>query len=400
MSTLHDGLRYTLRGSADIEKRLSAIVARAAGCVAKNFCPREYRALVLLGGYGRGEGGAFTDENGEHPHNNLDMLLIASKWGMLRHSALKRRLDDVLLPLANEAGIGIDTGVLGEFELLRAPPRVIWFDLRWGHRTILGDASVIPSLQPLAAREIEIDDVHNLLVNRASLLVINDAMLDRGNIPPEHKRYIIKHLMKAILGHGDALLFARGRYHASYLEKQRRMRELDAPVPGLADLYDVAAEFRFSPRYEQYAKQNLTELTNRIRDVLASAHIAFERFRSRQDDCTFADHVDRMLEEKPSPNAFRRRAEHLVHWGRFGLRRENPAQPKAARRRHPRTILAATLPTVLYGSNAEQTQAVRALLGADACDARALRHAYLRYWATHGDPNFHHIAEQLGIPWK
>lgn len=395
MSTMHDGLRYTLRGSSAIEKRMAAMMSRVAGSIAKHFRPQEYRSVVLLGGYGRGEGGVIRDMTGEHLHNNIDLLLIAATWG--RKSSLKKRLDTVLAPIAKNEKIGIDTGVIGEIELRHAPPHVIWFDVRWGHRTILGDASIIPSLRPLSAKEIAVDDVHALLVNRASLLVINDAILERGEPASHHARYVVKHLMKAILGHGDALLFAHGRYHAGYLEKQRRMRVIAARTPGLAELYDAAAEFRFSPDYERYAHENLRDLTRRIRDILASAHLAFERLRSGQGDCTFAHHIERVLEEKPSSTTFASRIKRMANANASGLLRQTILFRKTTNGHCPRAVLAAVLPTVLHGSNAEQTRLAQSLLKASDCSPRALRHAYLRYWAEHGDPNFRQTAEQLGI---
>lgn len=395
MSTMHDGLRYTLRGSPAIEKRMAAMMSRIAGSIAKHFRPREYRSVVLLGGYGRGEGGVIRDMTGEHLHNNIDLLLIAATWG--RKSGLKRRLDTLLAPIAENEKIGIDTGVIGEIELRHAPPHVIWFDVRWGHRTILGDASIIPSLQPLSAKDIAVDDVHALLVNRASLLVINDAILDRGEPSPHHARYVVKHLMKAVLGHGDALLFAYGRYHAGYLEKRRRIREIETLTPGLAELYDAAAEFRFSPDYERYAHENLRDLTRRTRDILASAHLAFERLRSGRRDCTFAHHIERVLEEKPSSTTFTTRMKRMVNANGSELLRQTILRRKTTNGHFPRAVLAAVLPTVLHGSNADQTRLAQSLLKASDCSPRALRHAYLRYWAEHGDPNFHHTAEQLGI---
>lgn len=402
MSSLHEGPRYTLRGSSDVEKRIGATIARAAGTVAKHFGRDECRALVLLGGYGRGEGGVIREENGERPHNNLDLLLVTTPWGMLRQTALKKRLDDILAPIAHDERIGIDTGVIGEFELRRAPARVIWFDLRWGHRTILGDAGLIPSLAPLSAAEIEIDDVHNLLVNRASLLVINDCLIERGFVSKSDARFIIKHLMKAIIGHGDALLFTRGRYHASYLEKQQRMREFSNVVPGLAKLYEMAAEFRFMPDYSRYERQDLVAFTNVTRDVLARAHLEFERFRSGEPNCSFADHVKRVLCAKPSSYTFVTRSKRFLRSWKSSNELRNAANlPKliaeAVRAHHPRMTLAAALPAVLHGSNADEMRLVQGILGADDCSPRGLRRAYLQHWAKHGDPNFQTTAKQLGL---
>jgi hypothetical protein len=70
----------------------------------------------------------------------------------------------------------------------------------------------------------------------------------------------------------------------------------------------------------------------------------------------------------------------------------------AVRRSHPRTLLAAVLPTVLYGpSDDDGAQLVQALLGAKGSRQNVLREAYLSHWAKYGDPNFHTTAKQLGL---
>lgn len=401
MSTMHGGPRFTLHGSPKIEQHIGATVARAAGLVAKNFNRYECRALVLLGGYGRGEGGVIRENAEERPHNNIDFLLVTSLFGALRQSALKKRLDDVLRPIVHDEGIGIDTGVISDFELKRAPPRIIWFDLRWGHRTVLGDTALIPSLDSVAPNEIELEDVHHLLVNRASLLVINQAIIERGITSDHDARFITKHLMKAIIGHGDALLFTRQRYHASYLEKQRRMRELSSVVPGLAELYEMAAAFRFEPDYNRHARTDFVQFTNHVLQVVAHAHLEFERFRCGESDCTFANHAERVLRAKRAWNSVFINPKRLVRAWRSSRPRAysglSPSITNSIRYSHPRTLLAAALPTVLHGTNDDQARLVQCILGADECSPRALRDAYLRHWAAHGDPNFHTTAKQLSL---
>lgn len=401
MSTMHSALRYTLRGSSRVERHIGMVVARAAGLVAKHFNHNECRAFVLLGGYGRGEGGVVCENGEERPHNNLDFLLITTALGALYKTSLKRRLDDVLAPIVREEGIGIDTGVISDIELRHSPPRVIWIDLRWGHRTILGDASFIPSLRPIAASAVEVDDVHNLLVNRASLLVINDAVLERGITSKQNAEFILKHMMKAIIGHGDALLFARGRYHASYAEKQRRMRELSANAPGLAQLYDEAAEFRFEPQYARHLEHDLQPFVGRVRSVLPQAHLAFERFRSGDPHCTFRNHAERILfAEARSAASFIAASKQLVRsWMTYPRRMGLPSPIEAVvRRSHPRKLLAAVLPTVLYGpTDDNDARLAQSLLRAKGESSSDLRNAYLMHWARYGDPNFHTTAKRLGL---
>lgn len=399
---MHDGLRYTRYGSPDVERRIDRTMAKSASLVAKHFNRHEYRALLLIGGYGRGEGGVIWNEGEERPHNNIDFLLVTSPAGFLRAKSLKMRLDKVLEPIVREERIGIDTGVVSEFALHKSPPRIIFHDLRWGHRTILGDASLVPSLPYSPARDLEVADVHHLLVNRASLLVINDAIIERGFTSELHAQFIIKHAMKAIIGHGDALLFVHDLYHASYVEKQRRMRECPSIDPGLAELYESAAEFRFAPDYAHYNGPTLGEFLVRVRDVLSSAHLDFERFRSKNKYCTFDGHAERVLFDQLDSMTFAQQAKQsLSNWrfqstsrSKLGL---SAKLERTLRYTHPRTVLAATLPALLYETSDEERRLAQLLLEAPASTPSALRNAYLEHWSRYGDPNFGSTAKRLGL---
>jgi hypothetical protein len=68
--------RYTARGGAEVEARIRVLIGEVGEAVTAAVEPRHLRALLLIGGYGRGEGGVEVREGVEHPHNNLDFLLV------------------------------------------------------------------------------------------------------------------------------------------------------------------------------------------------------------------------------------------------------------------------------------------------------------------------------------
>src|SRR5690606_3500364 len=119
------------------------------------------------------------------------------------------------------------------------PCLVMWFDMRFGHKVLLGDPSFARGLDRFRLSRIEPADVRNLLVNRGTLLVINDLLFDGpGGNDEAARRTALKHAMKAVIGYGDALLYFLGEYDHSYVEKQRRMRiRRDVPA-AFRDLYD------------------------------------------------------------------------------------------------------------------------------------------------------------------
>lgn len=391
--------RYTLDGGPEVEARIGTLLAEAAGEVERAVPSGMLRALVLLGGYGRGEGGVEVRDGLEHPHNNLDLLAITR--GPAPRS-LKARLDEALAPVAERHGIGLDVGVIADRTLARAPCLVMWYDLRHGHRTLLGDADFVPTLDRFRVDRIVPGDVRDLLVNRGTLLVINDALIARGTLDPGGRRAVVRHAMKAVIGYGDAWLFFRGAYHWSYAERRRRMAaRTDAP-DALRTLYDRAMAFRFRPEYALFEGLDLPGWCSGIKGALAPVHLDVEARRLGRPGLTWADHPQASLlaalgADLADPRALARKARALLSGGAPG---GAPWTARLAwRLAPPRERLAVLFPPVAYGlGEAPARDLARSVLGADPLrDPDPARLAFLARWGRHGDPNFAAAARRLGL---
>lgn len=397
--------RFTVRGGAEVEAEVEALV-RCAGTLVETTIPRDrYRALLLTGGYGRGEGGVERRDGVERPHNNLDFLLITPGWGGAEQAAMKQKLDEIFQPLRQAGGIGIDTGVIGEWKLRTAPCLVRWLDLRFGHKIVSGDARFVPSLTRFRHEALDPADVLELLVNRGSLLLVNDMLIARGLRNMADRKAIIRNVMKAIIGYGDAYLFAFGLYDVSYVEKQRRMRKIQNVPARFRALYDAAVEFRFEPSYERWLDRDPVAWMRQIRTELGATHLFIEGFRLRVPRLNWADYPDRairhgLLRAVASPSALARCARDLV----TSARRSDPMgegifQEIALRCLGPRAVLCLTFPTVLYGAATPRAAEIaRRALGATDTSPEALRRAYLVRWGEGGDINFSTTARALDLP--
>jgi hypothetical protein len=97
------------------------------------------------------------------------------------------------------------------------------------------------------------------MVNCGTLLLINDLLLEDEVSSLERRRTIIRHVMKGIIGYGDALFYVLGAYHWSYQERQRRMRKQVSVPESFRHLYDEAMEFRFQPSYVKYLEHDFPD---------------------------------------------------------------------------------------------------------------------------------------------
>ena len=282
--------RYTALGGPAVEARVHALVERVGSLVDAHAPPGACVALLLVGGYGRGEGGVERGLAGPRPHNNLDFLLVVRGLGARERRALGARLGELLEDLAAGAGLGLDLGVIAERALPGLARRVMGYDVRHGHRVVRG--ALPPALRAARLERIRPADVGALATNRAALLVFNAVLLDAGEPGPAARRAIVKHAAKATLGVGDALLFFRGAYHWSYREKGRRMAaRRDVPAAFRA-LYAEALAFRFAPDHAAWASRDLRAHHAALVEALAPIHLAVERLRLGRPRLGWAGHAE------------------------------------------------------------------------------------------------------------
>jgi len=393
--------RFTARAGPQLEARITKWMQDAADRMEAVLAPREYRAVVLLGGYGRGEGGVERRGGEEFPHNNFDMLVLATVHRR-RFAGLKARVQEALAPLAAECGIGLDAGVVSYARLLRSPCLVMWYDMRHGHKTLLGDPRALSSLERFRRDRIVPDDVRNLLVNRGTLLVINDALREQGGRVEDLRRTLVRHAVKAIIGYGDALLFFLGDYHWSYREKQKRMREQEGVAPSFRKLYDAAMEFRFEPDYARFPGGDLEPWLDRLHEELEPVHLLCESLRLRRPGLHWEDYPEAafravLAEGLRRPRRLARGAKGLLS-GRNGLPSGTRRARLGLRLSRVPDRLGILFPVVAYDLAVPALrQLARREFAAAGEDLPALRRAYLRTWGVHGDVNFATVVRKLGI---
>ncbi len=381
--------KYTVSGTSEVDAKIETILSDVRDVISHEVKASRFRALVLIGGYGRGEGGVELRDGEERPHNNLDFLLISKGSGPGCKAPEKDRLSLALEPLRVRHDVGIDIGVVSETALKASPCLVMWHDMRFGHRTLLGDSQFVPSLTRFTVERIPSWDICNLLVNRGTLLVINDLLLEAGTWSTPTARTVIRHAMKAIIGYGDALLYFNGRYHWSYVEKQSRMQKFIAAPSGFRQLYDTAIEFRFSPDYAKYRDCHLPQWLEDLNPILADIHLTCERTRLRSPAIRWEHYLDAALrqilrEDLTSPRRLARKITNVARRPIVGFDVSAFAS-LGARAAGPRGLLPILFPAVAYRA---VTPVLKQALEGFCEEPCAMRRMYLDLWGQHVDVNF------------
>lgn len=397
--------RWTASGEPSVEARLDALAARVVEVVTEQVSASALVTLAVIGGYGRGEGGVLTGVDGFAPHNNVDLMLVTRGLGARAISDLRGRLQSALARVADDLGIPIDLGVVSANTVRRARRDVLWYDVRFGHRVLLGDPYFLRDQERHRADALDPRDVRDLLVNRGTLLIINELALarvggDGGRLGTMWRQRIIRHAMKAIVGYGDALLYAARAYHWSYATKQRRMRTCALAEPAFARRYDRAITFRFTPDYALFDEVELgawhraliVQLEPVHRQFLAAVHGHEPSWDAYPEQCL----THSLGRATRSPRDWARSVKHALRGRRFGRGTLGALSLFSS----ARDRLAAVFPAACYGVGVN-AELVRLLLGepgdadrradtdrrADADARNARQRRYLQMWAKHGDAN-------------
>lgn len=199
-------------------------------------------ALVLGGGYGRGEGGVIRQGGEERPYNDLDLILVTRRDARVTHA-----LEPVSQHHERSLGIAVDFSrplTLGA--IARWEHRLRWHELYHGHLVLAGPASVILEHAPAhIAAPVSTREAAMLLLNRGAGLVWARRVIE-GLEPPPDPDFVRRNAYKAMLAAGDARIIAAGVLaprHAGRLETLRGL----AGAGALVDAYALALRFKFEP---------------------------------------------------------------------------------------------------------------------------------------------------------
>ncbi len=251
--------RYTPDGDASVESRISHDQQLIAAAVTDLVPAAHFRALVLIGGYARGEGGFRFVEGQPEPNNDYDYFVVVG--GMSQHDvqSLKPQLLELGHALTRQVGVEVDLAVLKAENLPGAEYSLMHAEMLWGHRVVTGDPEILASMPSMPFAGLGLAEFTRLMLNRGSLLLMNRRALLAGAVTEASEReQFMKYLFKAVLACGDARLAAAGRYHPAYTEKWQRLQQLQwAGQARFLPQYEMALEAKFHPAYDQYGTADL-----------------------------------------------------------------------------------------------------------------------------------------------
>lgn len=279
--------RLTAWSDAAVDAYVAGLLSRVVEAVVALLGP-DLSAIVLAGGFGRGEGGVVRRADGSlHVVNDFDIELVYREplgaWpSKLRVQLRHRRALQVLAEaLAREFGMKqVDLTLRGGGSLRGHSGKLADYDLQHGHLLLWGEADPCAAMPRLTAGDIAPFEGTWLLRNRGIGLLLARLYLDRGALTEGERENFYIEINKAWLAMGDALWILAGRYTVRYADRAAAfdtLRDLAWPEHGLlADGYRQACEYKLRPVSAPYPGVDLETLWDAVVGLYSRFFLWFE----------------------------------------------------------------------------------------------------------------------------
>lgn len=226
--------RFTLDGDDPLEERLFGICENVLAGIRALIPEEKLEAVVLGGGYGRGQGGVLKTAAGDAPYNDLEFYVFLRGNRLLNERKFGPALERLGGRLSPEAGLHVEFKIDWLPRFRSGPVTMFSYDLVSGHRLILSGERVFAGCgHHRDAERIPIAEATRLLFNRCTGLLLARELLQKPALTADEGDFVGRNIAKAQLGIGDAVLGALGKYHWSCLERQKALGEV-AAADGLA----------------------------------------------------------------------------------------------------------------------------------------------------------------------
>ena len=393
---MHNYGKLTVRGSIDFEEKLSLVLNNIKEDIEKSVSSKLYEAIFLIGGYGRGEGGVLKVNNIEKPHNNFDFVIVAKDIPKKDLQYLENTCKEIFDLHSIKQGLFVEFTTLSVNKLNNMDPLLITYDMKYGHKLILGKSDILTNNKRFEVESIPSWDIRNLIVNRGTLLLINDLILNKNEIVEKDRKIIIKHWVKAIIGYGDALLYYLGKYDYSYVEKKKRMQNETNVNKRFKSLYEKAMNFRFSPNYEIYDDLDLKRVQKLLKNELYKIHNQCESLNnvSLESNLYISSTVSETLDSDRSIKGQIKKIYYLTK-SAPSLKSISFLENIKYKMIGIKGMMPILFPFIVYGSKSNQVNKILndffKINEGDEC----LKLRYLSYWKTYVNSNF--VKSDFGI---
>lgn len=219
---------YSLYGSDAFDQKMDAMLSHIRNRFETEIDCSDISALILAGGYGRGEGGVLKIAETEDLYNDLDFFVLSKLISASKTAEINRKLHFLHKELSALYGIDVDFAAVKPISSLpNTPKTLMMYDFKHGHKVILGKPDILKYMPDIKASDLSMEEALKLLLNRGMGLYFAQSFISSGKAESEND-FINRNIHKAYQGIGDAILIAEKRYHWSNPVRMKSFNDTDA----------------------------------------------------------------------------------------------------------------------------------------------------------------------------
>ncbi len=255
-----------------------------------NLMGKHVRAIVLMGGYGRGEGGVYRNSKGYSLVNDFDLAVFVEKKFRNVKKEFSSKLKELSVELQPKCkGIKqIDLDITNSWHYRFVPNLLNYYEIRNGHKVIYGEIDLSRIMPDFKPERMPLYDGTIYFYSRGSGLLLPAIYFLTGNLDRSKIRenFLIE-LQKACQAMGDATLLIANEYHYSYQERLLRFEKLESnnnPIPHsllevISPLYRWGVERKLKPSFDWTGNDRMIKKWFEVRSAFSEFFLWFESTR-------------------------------------------------------------------------------------------------------------------------
>ncbi len=255
--------KYTLTGSKEFDSLIDQQLTLVRDEILNLIPADDIVAILLGGGYGRGEGGVLTDNGKEYLYNDYDLFVILKNVNYLKKRDYQNKIKLIHEKFTPIFKIDVDVGPLQTVSAIsKAPHWMMWYELKHGHKVLWGNENIKNYFPDYSQERMPIMEAYRLLLNRGVGLILCQQHFQTYQ-EEESREFILRNIRKAQLAMGDAYLIKKGKFHYSYKRRSELFSELanddEIKELGIFSHYQTAYNFKEKPHKPNLTKEEYIE---------------------------------------------------------------------------------------------------------------------------------------------
>ncbi|MEO6183909.1 MAG: hypothetical protein ABIP71_12560 [Verrucomicrobiota bacterium] len=300
--------RFTIDGDDALEQHLAKTCDRVAADVRKIFPNGRLEALLLGGGYGRGQGGVLKTGCGDKPYNDLEFYICLEGNPFFNERKYRNPVNNLAHQLSPLAEVEIEFKITSREKLQAVPPTMFTYDLACGNRTLIGNENLFSDSRFRDSRQVPLFEATRLLMNRCSGLLFARERLLRKPFTADDADFVGRNHAKAQLGFGDAFLAAQKIYHWDCRERNHRLKTFspEYKLPWMEELrkhHSAGVEFKLHPRRVNDSTIDLCETQRELSLLGLKVWLWLESLRLHKMFLSPSDYFTSSLDKCPETNS-------------------------------------------------------------------------------------------------